>query len=99
MLHLVCQTEYIEDLVEDDVPDCRLISEQLCTSADASSCSEVTRTVCNITTETNTKLTPLTDCQKIRRDVCGPEACPLVAGELQCRVQSKMVRCDSVERG
>jgi hypothetical protein len=67
------------------------ITEQVCTPDEAGNalCRDITRQDCNISVETNKKYTQKTSCDKVVREVCGPEVCPLVKGDRMCTEEVK----------
>ncbi len=86
---LVCEQIDQENPVSDDVPECGVVFEEQCENDDPTSCTQVSRTMCNITQEQN--MAQLTDCKKFPRLICGPETCPLVKGERTCKNKFKTV--------
>ncbi len=46
---------------------------------------------CDIKKMQNVKLTPKTNCRKEVAEVCGPEACPIVKGDMVCKSEIKNV--------
>ncbi len=55
-------------------------------------CDNVPKRTCDVSSQTNVKLTPKTECKKEVAKVCGPETCPIVKGERICKDEIKTVR-------
>eukprot|EP00095_Tigriopus_kingsejongensis_P012460 maker-scaffold1219_size54854-snap-gene-0.5 protein:Tk12460 transcript:maker-scaffold1219_size54854-snap-gene-0.5-mRNA-1 annotation:"hypothetical protein" len=84
----VCDTQYHENEVEDDIPQCETtVTENVCDVA--GKCTKVPRQECSLMKMNSTRLTPDTDCRQEIREVCGPEACPLTRGPKICAQQIK----------
>eukprot|EP00095_Tigriopus_kingsejongensis_P004726 snap_masked-scaffold931_size79642-processed-gene-0.8 protein:Tk04726 transcript:snap_masked-scaffold931_size79642-processed-gene-0.8-mRNA-1 annotation:"hypothetical protein" len=83
----VCDTQYHENEVEDDIPQCETIVEEVCDAA--GKCTKVPRQECSLMKMNSTRLTPETDCRQEIRQVCGPEACPLTRGPKICAQEVK----------
>eukprot|EP00095_Tigriopus_kingsejongensis_P006400 snap_masked-scaffold1351_size46012-processed-gene-0.1 protein:Tk06400 transcript:snap_masked-scaffold1351_size46012-processed-gene-0.1-mRNA-1 annotation:"hypothetical protein" len=83
----VCETTYHENEVEDEIPQCETVSEDICDAAEK--CTKVPKQVCTLMKMNSTKLTPETDCRQEVREVCGPETCPLVQGPRVCANEIK----------
>jgi hypothetical protein len=89
----VCFTEYSTDKLQDDVPTCEKEQVDVCKDVDGQSvCKIVNRQKCNISQQTNAKLSKSTNCNSVPRKVCGPEACPIVNEGNSCRNEIKTVR-------
>jgi hypothetical protein len=90
----VCETIYNEGQVDDDVPECLTKTENICSRNEATEkeeCRDVTKQVCTVNQETNTKMSKQTDCSKRPRKVCGADVCPLTRGENVCSQEVKKV--------
>ncbi|XP_059088680.1 uncharacterized protein LOC131884812 isoform X2 [Tigriopus californicus] len=83
----VCETTYHENEVEDDIPQCESIKEEICNAN--SKCTKVAKQVCNLMKMSSTKLTPETECRQEVREVCGPELCPISKGPKVCANELK----------
>ncbi len=76
------------------MPDCRTEMVDHCRSDPRTGdevCDKVPRQKCDIDVETNTKMTPETKCDVVERIVCGPESCPLVEMDKECKNEVKEV--------
>lgn len=92
-LFSACETVYFNHEVEDDEPDCTTEKEEVCDD-DGENCVEYDKQVCQEATVTNTKTVPDTKCRSIPTEVCGKQDCPIVKGDLECRVRTKYVRLE-----
>jgi len=103
----VCRTEYISEcwtkndphLVEDDVPRCQTIQEEKCIEVTsgyttANDCKKWPREVCTVTKELKTKFNPVTKCEKVPQELCGPSGCGFRPGPEICHDEVKTVVTD-----
>jgi hypothetical protein len=89
----VCNTKYSSDEVQDDIPTCENEQVEVCKDVEGEPvCKMVPRQKCTISQQTNAKLSKSTDCNSVPREVCGPEACPIVSKGKICRNEIKTVR-------
>lgn len=93
----VCRTEYISEcwtkndphLVEDDVAHCQTVQEEKCVEtvsgySTQEDCKKWPREVCTISRETKAKFNPVTKCEKVPQQLCGPSGCGFVQGPEIC---------------
>jgi len=97
-----CLTEQEEHQVEDDVAECQTVFEEKCeedTSGYTSSqkCSKWPREECNLVKKNSIKFTPITKCNKVPVELCGPAGCTFVPGPEECRDETKTVVGDAPE--
>jgi len=85
-----CETRFHEHEVEDDVVECEETFEEKCVPetqgyTTEEKCSKWPVTKCSpVTTVTNIKHTPETECKKVPRQLCGPGACIPEPGPEEC---------------
>jgi len=103
----VCRTEYISEcwtkndphLVEDDVARCQTVQEEKCVEVTSGytteeDCKKWPREVCTISKETKRKFNPVTKCEKIPQELCGPSGCGFVQGPEICHDETKTIVTD-----
>ena len=87
--------------MEDDIANCKTIYTKVCnnneTKSTAEECISVPKQVCSVMKMSNTKLTPQTDCRQESREVCGPEACPIIKGDIICGNEIRTVNMSDLQ--
>jgi len=91
-----CKTSYHEHEVEEDEPDCRIMMIEKCQDvtlgySTEKQCDKWPKTVCELNKVTRKRYTPETKCDKTRREICGPEQCPLTKQQTICRNETETV--------
>merc|ERR1719361_2708650 len=91
-----CKTQYHEHEVEEDEPDCRIMMIEKCQDvtlgySTEKQCDKWPKTVCELNKVTRKRYTPETKCDKTRREICGPEQCPLTKQQTICRNETETV--------
>lgn len=91
-----CKTNYHEHEVEEDEPDCRIMMIEKCQDvtlgySTEKQCDKWPKTVCELNKVTRKRYTPETKCEKSRREICGPEQCPLTKTQTVCRNETETV--------
>lgn len=103
----ICRTEYISEcwtkndphLVEDDVPRCQTVYDEKCEQTTSGyvteeNCRKWPREVCTIARESKQKFNPVTKCEKVPQQLCGPSGCGFVQGPEICHDETKTVVTD-----
>ncbi|QQP50688.1 Uncharacterized protein FKW44_011789 [Caligus rogercresseyi] len=67
-----CETRYHEHDVEDDVVNCETIQEEKC---EDQKCTKWPKQVCTSEKKNVKKYSPVTECKKVPRQLCGPSGC------------------------
>jgi len=106
----ICRTEYISEcwtrndphLVVDDVASCRTVQEEKCENVQSGytteqKCTKWPREVCTVQKERKEKFNPVTKCEKVPQQLCGPAGCGFVPGPEVCHEEVKTVVTDSPE--
>merc|ERR1719193_2568217 len=91
-----CITTQEEHQVEDDIPQCETIVDEKCeqkTSGYTSftDCSKWPREVCTLEKQLKKKFTPITRCDKVPVELCGPVGCGFKEGAEVCRDRTQTV--------
>lgn len=91
-----CKTSYHVHEVEEDEPDCRIMMIEKCQDvtlgySTEKQCDKWPKTVCELNKVTRKRYTPETKCDKTRREICGPEQCPLTKKQTICRNETETV--------
>jgi len=99
-----CRTEYVTEcwtrndphLVEDDVPQCVTVKEEKCEEIQSGytteeKCKTWPREVCTIQRERKEKYNPVTKCEKVPQELCGPSGCGFVEGPEVCQDEVRTV--------
>ena len=72
------------------MPSCNIVQEEHCKDVGGENvCNMIPVQKCDIEDSLNAKLSKTTECKKVPREVCGPEACPIVPGPRICRDEIK----------
>eukprot|EP00092_Neocalanus_flemingeri_P050301 GFUD01058103.1.p1 GENE.GFUD01058103.1~~GFUD01058103.1.p1 ORF type:complete len:390 (-),score=108.11 GFUD01058103.1:103-1272(-) len=84
-----CWTVQEHKQVEDDVPHCETVYEELCTEqTDGYTATEVCDTwpkeVCSVSKKENGKVKPITSCRLVPTEICAPASCGVKEGEEEC---------------
>jgi len=84
-----CQTRYHEHDVEDDVVNCKTIQEEKCEDVTQGyttekKCTKWPKQVCTNEKKNVKKYSPVTECKKVPRELCGPSGCDLKPGPEEC---------------
>ena len=90
LMFSVCEKQFHETTVENMVPVCETVEEQVC-NEDTGICKTFPKQACRIENTTSTQYIPEVKCKKIQTDVCGPEPCPVVKMEPVCYDEVKKV--------
>jgi len=106
----ICRTEYVSEcwtrndphLVVDDVPKCRTVQDEKCETIQSGytteeNCKKWPREVCTISRERKQKFNPVTKCEKVPQELCGPSGCGFVEGPEICHDEVKTVVTDIPE--
>jgi len=76
-----CWTQQHEHKVTEDVPECRTVEEKKCSDDLEGTCQTFERQVCDIKTQTVSHYSPVTQCEKIPVELCGPVGCTFKESE------------------
>jgi len=100
----VCRTEYqaecwtkqIPHQVEDDVPSCVTVQQEMCREevvgyTSSQVCEDWPHEECSITKVAVTKYTPMTGCEKVPTELCAPQGCGFKQGPEECHPVTKTV--------
>lgn len=84
-----CTTVHEHNQVEDDVPNCQTIYEELCLDqtngyTTTELCDVWPKEVCEVTKRKNRKVKPITSCRLVPRELCAPASCRVKEGEEEC---------------
>merc|ERR1712198_279353 len=106
----VCRTEYISEcwtkndphIVVDDVADCRTEFIEKCVETQSGyvteqDCKKWPKERCTIKKEQRAKFNPVTKCEKVPQELCGPSGCGFVPGPEECHEEVKTVVTDIPE--
>ena len=74
--------------MEDDVPECRTVTEPHCDEA-GEHCVTLGREECRLERRRVVKTTPLTGCDKVARLLCSNPGCRRTEGPVQCREEPR----------
>lgn len=93
----VCNTEYITEcftlnnakIVVDDIPSCKTILEEKCETKQSGytaeeECKSWPKQVCSLVQQIKKKFNPVTKCEKVPQEICGPSGCGFVPGPEEC---------------
>eukprot|EP00092_Neocalanus_flemingeri_P003368 GFUD01003606.1.p1 GENE.GFUD01003606.1~~GFUD01003606.1.p1 ORF type:complete len:393 (+),score=117.05 GFUD01003606.1:114-1181(+) len=97
-----CWTRQLRQEVEDDVPDCKPVIEQICSEETAGyttseKCSSVTRLQCRIQRKVSYKYRPVTECKLTPVEICAPAGCGVKEGPEVCHDRRTLVVYDKPE--
>jgi len=97
-----CWTRQVRQEVEDDVPSCQPVVEQVCAEetvgySTGEKCSAVTRLSCRIEKKVSYKFSPVTECKLTPVEICAPAGCGVREGEEQCHDRRTLVVYDKPE--
>jgi len=86
-------------VVTDDVPNCRTEYEEKCVEKQSGyvteeECSKWPKEVCTVGRELKTKFNPVTKCEKVPQELCGPAGCGFVPGAEECHDDVRTVVTD-----
>jgi len=106
----VCSTQYESECitqqevhqVTDDVPECRTVVEEKCEENTSgyttnTKCSNWPREECALSKKETTKFSPLTKCNKVPVELCGPAGCGFKEGPEECFERTQTVVGDKPE--
>jgi len=97
-----CWTRQLRQQVEDDVPSCEPVVEQLCKEESTGyttqeKCSSVTRLKCSIEKKVSYKYNPVTECKLTPVEICAPAGCGVKEGPEECHDRRTLVVYDKPE--
>jgi len=97
-----CWTRQTRQEVEDDVPSCKPVIEQVCKEEVAGytteeKCSSVTRLKCSIEKKVSYKYNPVTECKLTPVEICAPAGCGVKEGPEECQDRRTLVVYDKPE--
>jgi len=97
-----CWTRHLRQEVEDDLPSCEPIVEQLCTEKTSGystneECNPVTRLKCKIEKKVSYKFKPVTECKLSPVEICAPAGCGVKEGPEECYDRRTLVVYDKPE--
>jgi len=86
-------------VVTDDVPECRTEYEEKCVEKQSGyvteeDCTKWPKEVCTVRKELKAKFNPVTKCEKVPQELCGPSGCGFVPGPEECHDEVKTVVTD-----
>merc|ERR1712106_1176672 len=95
-----CWTKNDPHIVEDDVPSCRTEYEEKCIETQSGyvteqDCKKWPREVCTVKKELRAKFNPVTKCEKVPQELCGPSGCGSVPFSLRDNVLTLPSLCPS----
>jgi len=106
----VCRTEYqaecwtkqIPHQVEDDVPECKTVHQEMCRDevvgyTSTQVCEDWPHEECSIQKKAVTKYTPMTGCEKVPTELCAPQGCGFKQGPEECHPVTKTVVAEKPE--
>ena len=75
--------------VDDDEPDCETVYEELCLDqtngyTTSEQCNSWPKEVCSVIKRRSRKVKPVQSCNRIPRNICGPESCSIKEGPEEC---------------
>ena len=91
-----CETRNHIHNVIDDVVSCRTVFETDCKDVTSGyttteECTKWPKVKCDVKKLDKTKVTPISECFKVPKEVCGAKGCSLVPGPEQCHNDIKTV--------
>lgn len=89
----ICEKLHHQFTVEEQEEDCKTVFVRVCNQMDDGSemCQNVPKKECKVIDTTNNVLQPEMKCRMMKREVCGPEPCPIVKADMACREETKKV--------
>uniref|UniRef100_A0A0K2UP06 Uncharacterized protein n=1 Tax=Lepeophtheirus salmonis TaxID=72036 RepID=A0A0K2UP06_LEPSM len=91
-----CETRYHEHDVEDDVVNCETIQEEKCEDVTQGyttekKCTKWPKQVCTSEKKNVKKYSPITECKKVSRQLCGPSGCVPQPGPEECFDKNEVI--------